>query len=310
MVRGLVSKSKLCINIISYFGEDPILREKRKSYHEKQLDWAIAKGYDIYINAMCYEENEYRDHESITYIRNDRMDAGPARNLLLDRFYKSDDDVGLFLDNDTILYPYYDHETIFTLLEDDLKQFINKNVFCFNPAYPRIDPIHGPNGMEKVSGSLVQKDSVLAERLKTEMDFKLHYMLQTACMFIINPAKYAKGKTFFMDPNFIHKEDNDFGYQFMSSGLGVYKTYNIVMNELGMNNSVMLEGSNPALSEQQERKRRDIQAMLQLGSKWNEESSKTEPLNKANFKKRMSFTLGTGTTVIRKTPSDEGMFGW
>lgn len=299
--------SNICLNIISYFGSDPELRAKRVQYHNRQIDWAIERGYPIFINAMEYEDHEYRKHDLITYIKNPRMIASEARNILLKNFYSSNFDVGLFLDNDTILYPYYDHLKIFELLEDDVQQFIDENIFCFNPSYPRLDPVHGPNGTEKVNGEITIKYKDLHKRLQKEMDFKPHYMLQTACVFLINTKKY-RDLEFYMDVNFTHKEDNDFGFQLQSQGLGVYKTFNIIMNEMGMNNSTMMEDREASLSEDEERRRRDVIANNALGAKWNSDNSGS--FDKAAFKQRIGVNIGNNVKHIQKNKSKDDLFKW
>lgn len=99
---------RVTLNIISYFGRSEI-RENRKRFHQQQLIWASNnfKKEDIYIASQAYNVDEY-NHDIVgnyvdclfTHCSNS---TGPARNVLLKRFYESDEDYAIFVDNDSIL---------------------------------------------------------------------------------------------------------------------------------------------------------------------------------------------------------------
>ena len=49
--------------IISWFGKDN--REKRKEYHDIQVQWMLDKGLNVVILSQHYNKEEYFEHENV-----------------------------------------------------------------------------------------------------------------------------------------------------------------------------------------------------------------------------------------------------
>ena len=88
--------------IISWFGRDPDLRERRRRMHQTQIEWCHKHSLHPVVFAQEYEDGDYLD--GVTYIRNEGavLHPGPARNVLLKHFYQTDDDYAVFADNDIV----------------------------------------------------------------------------------------------------------------------------------------------------------------------------------------------------------------
>jgi hypothetical protein len=90
------------IYIISYLPDDITLRNKRKEFHKKQLEWCNDNNLEVIVIAMNYTPEDYID--GIRYIyKGEKMPPGYARNVALKDFYNSNRDFAVFADDDSIL---------------------------------------------------------------------------------------------------------------------------------------------------------------------------------------------------------------
>lgn len=126
------------IGIISYLPRSEV-RTKRFEACQFQIDWlhkllpnepiiVIAQGYDD-IECAC----------DVDYIRFDRgIGAGQARNILLEKFYKSDYDWLFLCDDDTVAYDYYHYE-------DFIRELVyNEHKFKEIDAVSAVEPEYHP----------------------------------------------------------------------------------------------------------------------------------------------------------------------
>lgn len=108
------------INIISYLPNDN-RRIARLESHKKQLNWikTTFPDWSIKVVAQNYREEDFSPLVD-EYITIDKP-IGPAiaRNLLLERFYNSNDDFTIILDDDTIIKDYNDCYTLLRLIDKD-----------------------------------------------------------------------------------------------------------------------------------------------------------------------------------------------
>ena len=126
--------------IVSYFGsrDKPEVRENRKRYHQEQVEWLISQGIkpeDIWVSSKDYDEDDYI--KPLTYFDRPKVDCKlpPAlgRNDLLKRWYQTDDDWCLVLDNDCVLDQRNKGNILQWLREgNDLD-----SVDCFVPVNPQ-----------------------------------------------------------------------------------------------------------------------------------------------------------------------------
>jgi hypothetical protein len=90
------------IYIISWFGRDPIRKKFRKEIHTKQLEWCKTNNLKVTVLAQEYDQEDYQP--DVEYVHSDTfLRPCGARNVLMERFYNSDDDFAIFADNDTVL---------------------------------------------------------------------------------------------------------------------------------------------------------------------------------------------------------------
>ncbi len=218
---------RVTINIISYFGK-PEIRENRKRFHITQLEWCNKhfNKNDISVVYQNYEKDEYNHDLVGNYIDADcskyKLPPGPARNILLERFYKSDEDWAIFIDNDTILDDR-NMGTLHELLDLDLSTFGAIN--AVNPASLGVGAFTKSFEQGSYKGfNLV--DNFIFERC----------FLHGGFMIIKNFKKHHGVELYFDDGTRLPNsggEDNVFGIDVVTKfGLRVMQCRNIVLKEL------------------------------------------------------------------------------
>lgn len=218
--------------IISWFGNNDI-RDFRLSIHKKQVEWLLELGFNIKIFAQQYKPEEYIIDERISYIKNDDkvLSVADSRNIILKEFYNSEEDYGLFLDNDCILYDKHKKTNI-----GDGKLFrkhINENFSKYNDidCFLPIDPMKEPYGFKYVeSPDLYNNNHV----------FSRNCHLQGAVVGLRNLKKIYNKELYYSESFGYNEEgihlggsDLDFGLNLICNGFGVYQLENIVLKEYG-----------------------------------------------------------------------------
>lgn len=174
------------IYIISWFGDDNV-KERRKEFHKKQIEWAFKHNLKPVVLAQDYTAADYIDN--VRYINadisNGILTPSQARNILLDEFYNSDDDFAFFADNDAVLSDDIQHSdsgnfiqlmrnfTIDMFADIDIISFANpsrtafkselskpiyKNNFVFRRCYYTTGPIHIMKNIKKIYGKTLYYD--------------------------------------------------------------------------------------------------------------------------------------------------------
>jgi hypothetical protein len=96
--------------IITYRPENEAVFQSRREVHLKQIEYWRKQGLKFLICADNYRDEDYILASDIQYIRGcdyphelHKPNIASARNALLSEFYKTDEDFGIFLDEDIIL---------------------------------------------------------------------------------------------------------------------------------------------------------------------------------------------------------------
>lgn len=217
------------IYIISYFGTKDI--DKRILYHDKQLQWAFDSNLSPVVLAQHYKQEHYRNN--VEYIINNDilLKQVEARNILLNKFYNSDEDFAIFADNDCYLYQGekygYNDKFVETFRNIPIKNLNNIDLFV------AINPKNQP----------FTKDFETNKRLyETRWSFTPAFI--ASGLFVLrNLKKYYNDEIYFdlnmikPDRSIIACEDQDFPIQMIMKDYGTFVCNNIVMKEEGSNTS-------------------------------------------------------------------------
>ena len=216
------------IYIISWFGKDPVLADKRRDIHQAQLAWCKKHNLNPIVFAQEYKETDYVD--GVTYIKNTGpvLHPGPARNTLLRHFYQTDDDFAVFADNDGVLYEAEQH--------GDSSRYIEIMRSLPVEDFDSIDLIDPLN-----PARIAFTKEIATDIYKTHLVYRKTNKIKGTVFFIKNIKKHKDTELFFDEVTFNHNgkmlpgEDTEFAVAALMSGLGCYYTYNAIINELGAN---------------------------------------------------------------------------
>jgi hypothetical protein len=223
------------VYIISWFGNDASLVERRKAIHEKQLEWAAAHKLNPIVLAQGYKKNDYVD--GVTYIKPKTKKIllpGNARNLLLKHFYKSGEDFAVFADNDTILYEDTQH--------GDSARFVEILRGMDIADFEKIDLIVAQNPSRNAFRTELRNTLY-----KKNLLFRRTYKMNGAMFFLKNLKTYHSKELYFDEVNFekdgklITGEDCDFVVNALHNGLGCYHTFCAIFNEMARSHSTWAE---------------------------------------------------------------------
>lgn len=137
------------IGIISYFPPDEPDRSARKKAHRQQLSWLrglFGKDQAIHVVAQNYDEGDYAENIIYTSFEHG-IGPAKARNVILRDFYKTSEPFLLMLDDDCMLYDYYDGWKLLLEMRDNPEKF--KGLGCVAASNPRYLPFKGENFKDK-----------------------------------------------------------------------------------------------------------------------------------------------------------------
>ena len=204
------------IGIISYL-PDTEFREKRKQVHCDQISWLrqlYGNNQEIYVVAQNYEENDYLDN-LIYHKANKPLGGSIARNIILKRFYESDEDYLLILDDDTMIYPYYHMDIMmkeFQTVPSKYLEEIDMTVASY-PAYKPFKKVIFNDPQNKFMYKFVPKP----------------HIINMSLMFLKNLKKYYDKEIYFdekmvLPPDFeLTMEDTEFGLACIVEGMKCYQ---------------------------------------------------------------------------------------
>lgn len=214
------------IYIISWLGKHA---ERRLGFHQRQLTWAATQKLTPIVLAQDYKAEQYQPN--VEYINSPQKIPGTARNILIKKFYESDDDFAVFADDDTKLYETENHGDSSNFMElirqSDINSFANIDIIA------AINPGQTPF-------SQVVKREIYQNNLVFNRAYKFN-----GCLFLLkNLRKYNKPEMYFDEERFeaedgslITGEEYDFCISGLKQNLGVYRTFNAICHEMGQSYS-------------------------------------------------------------------------
>ncbi len=270
------------IYIISWFGEDGERAEKRRSMHKLQIEWCSKHKLHPVVLAQQYREEDYI--EGVEYIKIDYvLHPGPARNVLFEHFYTTDEDFAVFADNDTIIYEAEQHGTskdFYNILRGlDIAEF--KDIDVIGTLNPSRSPF---------------KEELQKEVYKDNLVFRKAAKFNGGMFLVKNVAKHHNKKLFFDEETFsdgdriITCEEYDFAINALIEGCGVYYTYNIIFKEMCKQDSTWTTDDTG---------RDTYEAFRLMNKKYNADMFNVDDVRNKSFKYIGYSTSDTGITKIR-----------
>lgn len=230
--------STVLVGIISYLPDDSETRRKRIAAHQKQMKCLndLFPSLDVFQMNQNYcpcesdackaaLSNEVR---RVTFEEHGKLGISNARNRLLKEFYSSDYEFMMLMDDDTLVYPYYDSCKFF----DDLCSWSGKeDVAMIRPLVPSMVPFKKTNYSQR---SVVEQYWILNSSLG----------INPAGMIVLsNLKKLFNKEVYFREDMKSEKcegyEDYDFVLQLRELGLSTYICKQLVINSLIPDGSVM-----------------------------------------------------------------------
>jgi len=209
--------------IISFADKDEAKRQARFEVHNTQLDdWLANTDINIHVVAMNYEDADFRQDTRIIYHVTEPRKCSAARHEAFRLFYESDDDWGVIMDNDAMLYNAPQHNSSYRIIEemrDHLSDY--KELGIFFPINPAKSPF---------------TDLLADHEHQTRHVFRRNMDLKGSLMFVKNFAK--QGLTCpYPDPEFDWCEDGKLALDTVRLGHTVMVCENLVLKEMGLSSS-------------------------------------------------------------------------
>lgn len=207
------------VYIIHYLPNDPTERAKRKKVHHEQLTYWLSQGLRCVVAASNVNFDDEYIHEGVEYIMTPRVGIANSRNMLLRAFYASDEDFGIFADDDVVLNDAIGSGLV---LEEFLEMDINRmsRIDLFSPIHPDW------HGLE--AARLANLD------VSAGYNFKKNPRQAGHCMFLRNMVKFYNREYYFKNEwapqPWVERcgEDVVFGLDLHMDGFGVYDCYNML----------------------------------------------------------------------------------
>lgn len=233
--------SKCIIGIISYLPSELELRSKRIKVHVKQclrlndlypeFDVVqIDQGYEPAdvdtFNSVLVNGNRSVKHEMY-----DKLGTSKARNVLLNMFYNSSYEYMLLMDDDTLIYPYYNASMFF----DDLLNFKDRSeIGMIRPLVPLMKPFKRDNYKEK---DVIYNYWILGSSLG----------INPSGMVVLSNIKKNFGKEVYFNESMNGSgngyEDYDFVLTLRELGIPTYTCKQLIVNPMLPDNSVTFQNT-------------------------------------------------------------------
>lgn len=223
------------IGIVSYYPSDKKLKSIRKKNHKEQLKWLINLFPKETINIVSqnYKENDFVKYDKINYIKFDKpIGVSQARNVLFNLFYNSNDDVLFIMDDDLLMYDYYDTKTLLKDFYYDYDKYNKLGIDLIVPLSPNMKPFK----------------KTIFEKSDFENEYLFKKININCCpnmMMIKNINKYHNIKIFNEDYDKNDKEaifeDQKFLSEFMINNFRGYEVFNWVKKSLDIDVCSIIE---------------------------------------------------------------------
>jgi len=280
-----------CAYIISFLPLDnDVLRARRLKGTHRQLEWWLKfTDLKIYVVSMNYRQEDYfiDDTGKLEYIDNPPVNANIARHLLFEKFYNSDYDYGVFLDDDAAIYNDVQHNSghnIFKEVENNLEYF-KDNIDIFFPLNPRMmgfNPLYDED-RDKFDNHLV---------------FVRSMNMNGTTFFCRNYKKHGD-KVVMPDKDFNWLEDQKLALDNLVAGHSIYQCQNIILKEFGgENDSVFASDTKIRIAEMSKASEQIYQFFKDKGMKKKEVDGRVS-LDKSTMVKR--YWNGAREHIILKS---------
>jgi hypothetical protein len=216
--------------IISWFGSDPVLADRRRDMHRAQLQWSRQHGLQPVVFAQQYRPEDYED--GVTYIVNDGpvLHPGPARNRLLEHFYLTDADYAVFADNDGVLYegPQHGDSARYVELMRELPIDEFEHIDIIDPINPQ---------------RVAFTEELANDIYRTHLLYRRTNRIKGTLFFMKNIMRHRGMRHWFDEQLFNDNgrmrpgEDTEFAVAALFKGLGCYTTHCAIVKELGTGHS-------------------------------------------------------------------------
>jgi hypothetical protein len=216
--------------ITSFLSIDDLeLRRVRSEVVQRQINWWLEHTeVPVFVTSMNYEPSDYLVHPRLTYVDTLPMKANPARKLAFERFYESDYDFGIFMDDDAILYNKEQHNSgakLFAEMSAHIEDYKSIDVFFpvnpqkigFNPLWDKTKPV---------------STTVAVEALQTTNHVFKRSMDLKGSMFIVRNFRKFGMTEVYPDPEFNWQDDTKFAIECVAAGHTVLQCENIILHEI------------------------------------------------------------------------------
>lgn len=217
------------VYIISYISDDftPQLKSRRLDAHKMQCEYYKRLGLRVNVCAMCYTDDMYLSEQYVDkyYKFNYKMFPAQARNILLREFYKSDNEYGIFADDDSTINNTKSKHLPFG--DEFITVFKNRSIEDF----ANIDAFVPMNGIVTPYSSILEK-----QETKENFIFKKTNVFKGSLIFLKNiKDELYFDETFCSGDSLIPGEDVDFMFQLLYNKYCAYECQNIVLKEYNLN---------------------------------------------------------------------------
>lgn len=212
--------------IIHYLPNQPEERRLRREAHYQQVAYWLDKGFKLVIVATNLNSDDFINSDDIRYIVTPKLGIANSRNILLREFYASDQDFGVFLDDDIILDDSVGSgEFLQTFRETDVAHV--GDIDMFSPIHPTW---HGRDAVEVLFATFVANPRQAGHSMFLK-NLRLHYGVEFYFKNEWAPQPW--------EPRC--GEDVVFGLDLFLAGYGVYDCYNMLKVVSGDDISTWLE---------------------------------------------------------------------
>lgn len=126
------------VGIVSYLPNDPKIREYRLRGVNNTIDWILnsIKGSRVVVVAQNFKKEDRISNSRVEYLIYPKgIGVAQARNVLLNRFYSSDDNFMCICDDDSTLFDYYNSTELIEIAENDPIKIKADFITIVNPKF-------------------------------------------------------------------------------------------------------------------------------------------------------------------------------
>ena len=245
------------IGIISYLPDNEDMRSRRLEVHNKQIEW--IKNYFDNTTVIVVAQNYQDSDENILvdkYIRVGKCGPSNARNYLLKELYTSKDNFMCILDNDVILYEYYNAKELINQMDEHPEQFENLDLI------ESLSPVRC--GFKEINTT--------SDRILRYWTFERQYKGTTQHFAIFkNLNKYYNEEIYYSVETFEQfggGEDTEIGCHFTANGYNVVRCNQMIENHMEYDRSTIFFDKSGNHMDVKERGKLDRSILASVANKY------------------------------------------